>query len=545
MSFTDFDIFDETEITVPFAAAVEEASEEVAEKAQAPLSVRMRKAALWSGLNSFALRLGQFLVGIATAHIFAPHEFGVFAVALTVHAIVVNVSELGVTTSLVRTKDDPGTMAPTVATLAIASSVILTALMFFTAGPIASALGAPGATGPIRIMSATVLLAGLSAVPYALLMRNFRQDKRFIADGSNLLVSTIVVIGLGLAGWGATGLALSYVAGQLVSLVILTLIIAPRYRPGWNRRLVGPILDYSLPLAGASLVTFLLGNVDYIVVGHLLGPIALGLYVLAYNISGWPVSVFGLMINEVALPAFTQAHSAADALPRRTAGALSITAAAALPVSALCLALAHPLVLSVYGHRWSAAAGALAWLGVFGSMRILITLLTNILIAIGRSRAVLWLQLLWIAGLIPAIIVGVKTHGIVGAAVAQEVVAIVTVVPASLVVVSRAGAGPLPLLLRAMVRPFIGALVAGLLAWATTRLLHSSWLELIIGAAVGLAGYVAVAGPWTRRVLAEASSHWDDAHTAPIVGRRDYVGRHGAASKAPTRATARRASQHG
>lgn len=490
------------------------------------MSGQLRSAAVWSGLNSFVLRFAQFFVGVVTARIIAPHQFGVFAVALTVYTVVINVSELGVSAALVRARGDIKRIAPTVATLAVASATVLASAMFLAAGPFASALGAPAAATAIRILSTTVLLAGITAVPYAMLVREFRQDKRFLADGANFAISTTVIIALGLAGFGATALAMANVCGQLASLVLLMIMIRPRFWPGWNRAEAGQILSYSLPLAGASLVTFSINNVDYIVVGHLLGALPLGLYTLAYNISGWPVSVFSLMINEVALPAFAHARDDLKGLPRRARGALSITAAVALPVSAICLALAHPLVTSVYGHRWGDAAPVLALLGVFGSMRIILTLFTNILVALGRSRVVLALQLVWMASLLPGLIVGVSHRGIVGAAIAQEVVALGIVLPLSLVAVSRAGAGSVWRLLASCTRPLLAAAVAGGAAFAGTQLFASGWLQLVVGAILGVAGYLAVAGTWTRRLLQDAASHWnsqDDARPEP-TGR--YVARH-------------------
>lgn len=498
----------------PIVSALPTAHDDVTSGAVAgrrPLSGRMRSAAFWSGINSFVLRLGQFAVGVITARIVAPDQFGVFAVALTVHAVITNVSELGVSAALIRAKGDVGRLAPTIVTLAVCSSAVLTAIMYFSADSLATVLRAPAAANAIRILSITVLLAGLTAVPYALLVREFRQDKRLIADGANFAVSTVFVILLGLSGFGATALALAKVFGQLVSLLVLFALITPRYRPGWNRFEARAALRYSLPLAAASFVTFLLGNVDYIVVGRLLGALSLGFYVLAYNISGWPVSVFSLMINEVVLPAFAHARDDISSLVRRTAGAITITATVAFAVSALCLALARALVIGVYGERWQAAAGALAVLGVFGSMRLLLTLLGNILAALGKSQYVLSIQLVWIAALVPALIVLVSRYGIVGAAIAQEVVAIAVVLPLALCLVSRAGAGGAGLLLRGCARPLVAAALAGATAYAATRLISAPWPQLAVGGVSGLAVYAALVVRPTRKLLREAGTMWNAA----------------------------------
>ena len=326
-------------------------------------------------------------------------------------------------------------------------------------------------------------------------------------------------------GMGATALATSRVAGLLVSLALLYVMITPRYRPGWNRERAREILAFSLPLAGATVITFTLYNADYMVVGHMNGALALGFYTLAYNISGWPVSVFGLVLNEVVLPAFAQAQEDLAGLARRVRGAFAITSAAALPVSALFLALARPLVTALYGTRWAAAAAVLAVLGLFGSMRIVLTLVGNILAGLGRSRQLLVLQFVWIACLVPALIIGVHTRGIVGAATAQEVVSIVIVLPFALWLLARAGAGSGWMIMRACVVPTAGAILAWAVATTITGLVENAWLGLALGSIAGVSAYLAVVYRWLRRQLVQARAHWNegssvqpDAGTAPSHG---------------------------
>src|SRR5262245_49791925 len=74
----------------------------------------LKRGATWSSLSSVSLRLGTFVMGIVAARLIAPEQFGVFTVALTVHAIVINISDIGVGAYLVRYRGDPRRVAPTV-----------------------------------------------------------------------------------------------------------------------------------------------------------------------------------------------------------------------------------------------------------------------------------------------------------------------------------------------------------------------------------------------------------------------------------------------
>ena len=111
----------------------------------------LRRSAAWSTLDVMVGRGGQFAQGVVIARLLAPDDFGVFAVALVVHAIVINVSELGVSAALIRDDDDTvRRSAPTVATIAIVTSFVLGALMAVTAPLLARLLGSPRRPRPSR-----------------------------------------------------------------------------------------------------------------------------------------------------------------------------------------------------------------------------------------------------------------------------------------------------------------------------------------------------------------------------------------------------------
>ena len=471
---------------------------------------KMQRAAAWTGLNSFVLRLAQFAVGVVIARVVAPEQFGVFAVALIVHAIISNISDMGVSAAIVRSDDNLDRIAPTVFTLALASSATLTTVMFLSASPLARVLGAPDAASAIRILSFTILLGGLTSVPYGILVKRFQQGKRFVADVANFAVSTVLVVVLALQGYGADGLAWSKLLGLVVSWLLLVVMIKPRYLPGWRSSEAQAVLAYCLPLAGASVIAFALTNVDSIIVGRMLGPLALGFYALAYNIASWPVSVFGMMINEVALPAFAVARNERASQPAMLATIFSLAAAVALPVSALCLGLSESLVQCVYGVKWMDAAPVLAALGAFGSMRILMTVLTVFLTAVGASRAVLAIQLTWICALVPAVVIGARAHGIVGAGMAQPIVAGFVALPLGLILARRNGGGGLANLLKACVRPLAGVtLVVGWLVLVHV-LTTPGWTQLLVGGLGAGVLYAGSTGLWCRRLLTDVRRLWDD-----------------------------------
>jgi PST family polysaccharide transporter len=166
-------------------------------------------------------------------------------------------------------------------------------------------------------------------------------------------------------------------------------------------------------------------------------------------------------------------------------------------MAAILAPLAVPAVTFVYGTKWLRSASPLALLALFGAMRIVFDLMATFLIARGRSRPVLLVQVAWIAALVPAMIVGVHAWGIVGAGVAHLVVAFAVVLPAYVVVLDRQGVH-LPALVRAAAPPIGAALVAGTAVWACSRVLNVPSSALAVGGSIGVLVYAALLLRWLR-----------------------------------------------
>ncbi|HWK26124.1 MAG TPA: oligosaccharide flippase family protein [Solirubrobacter sp.] len=479
----------------------------------------MTSAAAWSSLGSIVMRLGSFSVGIVAARLIAPDQFGVFAVALTVHAIIVNVSDLGVSAYVVRHRGDLDAVGPTVTTIATISALLLGGAMALAAPWLSAELGSSAAVDPVRVLSLTVVLAGISSVPSAVLTREFRQDRRFLADLLNFVASTAILLGLALLGGGALALAWSRVAGQAVSTLVLFAASPARYRPGFDRRVGRLVVAFGLPLIGSSFVGFLIGNVDYIVVGRLLGAEPLGFYYLAYNAGSWPYVILSPIVASITVAAFSRVRHDRARFADRMSTSMAALLAIGIPANALIVALAHPLVQAIYGATWAPAAAPLAWTAVYGAMRIPADLLTNITIAEGKTRGLLLLQLAYLAVLTPITVASVQLWGAVGAGVAHVVAIGGILLPGFMLILARTTGFGVSRLFAAAARPLAASLVAAVAAHIVADRVGGTWPSLLAGGGTGVVVYIALVASWGRAVAVAARRLWsgvdDPAEDAP------------------------------
>jgi lipopolysaccharide exporter len=465
--------------------------------ATAGLGGQIRRGLAWSTVNNLLLRMGSLALGILLARLLSPEQFGVYAIALAVQAVLMTLADMGLSADLIRC-EDPRRRAPTVAALGLVTGSTLAVVMALTAHQVATLLGSPGAGNVTALLALTLVLAGAGVVPYAMLQREFQQKKLFAIAMVDFTISTVVTITLVAAGWGVISLAIGRIVAQCVTLVLQFRLAGVRPRYALDRSQVRPVVAFGLPVAGANMLSWALLNIDNVVISRVAGPVSLGYYVLAFNISNWPMAAIGQVVRSVALPAFARSRGAER--DRSLATGLAITWAVALPAGLMLAVLSVPLVAFVYGAVWAPSAGVLAALGLFGALRVAFDLFASFLLARGASGAVLWIQGLWFVALIPAMVIGTRLFGINGGGWAHLGIGLAIVLPAYLYAARRTGVD-----LKALAAVVWPPLAAGIPAWLAAHLVaglvQTPVLALVLGGTAGTGVYAVLIFRWLRRAV--------------------------------------------
>ncbi len=458
----------------------------------------VRKGLGWSVINTVTGRLGSLVSGMILARLLTPEDYGAFAVAMVVLTAVLSFNELGVSLAIIRWPDDPARIAPTVNTLSVISSVLLYAVCFAAAPMLANVLSAPDAAGMIRVVCVCVLFDGLTASGAALIARGLYQERRFAVDIIGFLLGTALSVTLATMGLGGWSMIWGLVLTSLLS-GAATLVLTPqRYGFGMDRTVVFRLLRFGGPLAGSSLLLFAMLNIDYVVVGHLLGVEALGLYLMAFNLCSWPVNVISVTVRRVSLATFARAVGAPAQFRRTFLVGLTAILTATLAICVPLALLARPVLRVVYGPQWTPAATTLSLLCVFALGRILVEYAYDYFIARDRNHFNLLIQGIWLVTLIPVLIVGANVAGIAGVGAGQAAVVVFVVLP-----VLFAGLSPdlgVRRLLSAARRPILTSLPVVLICVASLFALSRPLLVLVIGGGAGTLMYVALNMPIVKTI---------------------------------------------
>jgi O-antigen/teichoic acid export membrane protein len=177
----------------------------------------------------------------------------------------------------------------------------------------------------------------------------------------------------------------------------------PVYRFAFDKKIVAEIWRFSRFVAGSSLITLFLSQIDKVVLGHFLSIDEFGTYILAVNIAFVPQVFCGMYGQRVLFPTYSKAYRDDPNSMRRVfheklrrLGPLYCFAVGGL------ISFAPVLIGVMYQDRYAQAAYYLALLSIPSFFALSSIAATEALIAVGEVRATYHANLVRVGWLFPA-----------------------------------------------------------------------------------------------------------------------------------------------
>lgn len=367
-----------------------------------------------------------------------PEAFGLMGIAFTLTVLVGMLTDVGVTSSVVRSDhgDDPAFLRT-----AWVTSIARNALIFLAVCLIAVGLAVwrdalpPGSIyanplTPFFLVGAglQVLVSGFLSMNMALAGRNMRYGRVVaveVAAQATTIPVMVLAYELGAGPWsllvGAGTAALVLVGGSHLA------VPGPRMGFEWRREHFSEIFSFGKWLLIASLFGFVLNRGDQLIFGWLFEEGAFSLYVIA---ALWITAVIGVassLLGKVLYPALAEALRRDPASVDRTYKRLRLLAdAAALSAFVGVVLLIEPFFDLIYDPQYQAAAPIVRLLAV-SFLFLPYRLVSTVILVEGRSRDFTWVTGITAAAMVAFVVAGHALYGetgaIVGFALCQAVAA--------------------------------------------------------------------------------------------------------------------------
>jgi lipopolysaccharide exporter len=466
--------------------------------------------------TSKVLAIGTTLV---LARILAPADFGVVALASLAIGTLQLFGDLGLGGALVVRQDLDEEARGTILTLMLVVSGATAALVAAISPLVGLIFNQPRLAGVLAALSVTVVVGGAAWFYETILQQELEFTVRYKAVLAQGLSGAGVAVTAALAGAGIWSLVAGQLVGSAVYAVALYRLTTNPIRPAFNRTAARSAVRAGRGFLAQGGLAFLELNVDYLVVGRLLGASQLGYYSMAFRVSELPYWAITEPVAKVTFPGFARMRRREETVTRSFLEVLRNVALVASPFGVLVSALAQPFVRTFLGHAWLPMVGSLSVLGLWGTLVHMEATLGWLYNSLGRAGLNARISALSLPPLLVGVVLAAEFGDI-------RTVSLVVLAHAAGVLVVRALVAQyaLEIPLHGQWRAVRPVVCGAALAWAASRVTSNATAalppaaSLASGLAAGLVTYVGVvwllepaavkrAGGQLRRLIGSAPVH--------------------------------------
>lgn len=349
------------------------------------------RGAFWSALNTLIPTSLTALVFVVTSRYLSPSDFGLVALATS---IVLFASGFGPTAfgeALIQQQVIRRSHLDTVFWLALGSAALIYAGMLVASPFLASAMGQVDIVALVSIIGLKLFFDLAAMVPNALISRTMSFHWATVRTAIATVISSIVALGLIVAGYGLWAIAIAQIASAVAS--CLAAFWGAHWRPGLNirRASLRDLAHYGIFASANRFLQTM--NLDQMIIGTLVNPAALGIYnfarrllqMLNDTVSGGLTSVTHVLLSSL------QGDQARvrQAFMLATFGCSLV----AFPAFIGLAAVAPDAIPVIFGPQWGEAIWPVRFFSVIGVMGSIGVIQASLINSQGKAQWWFYYQL--------------------------------------------------------------------------------------------------------------------------------------------------------
>ncbi|GGH18183.1 lipopolysaccharide biosynthesis protein [Mucilaginibacter phyllosphaerae] len=375
----------------------------------------------WTFLQLIVNQSFAFILKLILAKLLYPNQFGLVGMAAVFTGFVQVLNDLGIGAALVQRKKDQlrNEHYHTAFWTGVIWSVLLFAIMSLAVAPLAAHFyNEPLLKAIIPVLSIGILMSPVNLVHKAQLSKQMSFKKLAFIDNASNIAAGIIAFAMAWYGAGVWALVFNSVATVFFAMPLF--FNATGWKPAFvfEKQAFKEVFGFGAYATGSNIMNYLYNNLDYLLIGKLLGASALGVYTLAFVLTDTFRSRLMSVINSVMYPLYGNRQTDFESLKRYYLKVVLFNCLFIFPIMLFFVMEGGPFITHVFGLKWQQTVGPLQILALSVMLHILVSGNTALLRGIGRPGLEMKQQLLKAAIFLPTLALGIYYYGLMGAAVA-------------------------------------------------------------------------------------------------------------------------------
>lgn len=347
--------------------------------------------------SNLTVRVLGYLYRVIAGRMLTPYEFGILNLALPIQYMVIVLSSSGIAPAISKfVSEHEAKKDVKKRDLVISSSLVFYTLLgtvfglvFYLASPYVGLylFNDEHVVGPLKIASVALPFGILVAV-YTGIFQGF---KRMEYMGGTLVLEQILRIGFAVLLMSISFSAVNAILGSTLGFIAVLPAAYMLFRrmglriSRYSFDEFKKVFRFSLPVSATALASFTLAYIDILLLGHFLSAEEVGIYSAASPTSRL-VMAFSAALYAVMLPSISEINAKRDSaqLKKYVGYAYKLSVAILLPVTLVSVLLSEPIITTLFGASYAAAATSFEILVVGTAFLGIFTLNSSIFQGVGK-----------------------------------------------------------------------------------------------------------------------------------------------------------------
>ena len=311
------------------------------------------RGALWQLLGGGWQTVVQLGASAVLARVLEPRDFGIMGMAVLARGLIARMGLLSAGAGVIAKKDVSQDDLSTAFWMRATLQFVMFIITFATASLVARFFNCPELTAVMRAVSFLFFFTAISATPATLLRKELRFGTVKIIEGAEFALqsgATIVFAVVFDQGYWAL------VEGMLIGRAVgsIATVVCARWLPSFrfSRESFRYMFRYAINGLGATLVFYVHANIDYLLVGKILGPVSLGFYEYAFRIPHMILNRVSRPVGAVLFPTLAKTRQSDERLAAGFCKMARYTAMIIFPLLGGLAVVARPAIIVLWSAKW-------------------------------------------------------------------------------------------------------------------------------------------------------------------------------------------------
>jgi O-antigen/teichoic acid export membrane protein len=380
----------------------------------------------WTGFSSIVIAILQLVQLSILARYLEPSDFGLMAIVSVVIGFSALFMDMGISSAIIHKQDISHKQLSSLYWLNILAGTVLFIIVYFSSSMIAQYYNEMKILPLIQLLALTFFISAVGNQYRILNQKKLLFNRLAKVEVISALAGFIVAVVCAINGYGVYSLVYATLVNVSFSNLIFMLLGLKEHKPSliYKHSEIKSLISFGLFQMGERSINYFNSQFDTILIGKLLGIEALGIYSVAKNLVMKPAQIISPIITKVTFPIMATIQNDTNQLKSIYLKTINYLCSVNFPIYMAIVVLAEPLVLFLFGEKWTESVVILQILSFYFMFRSIGNPIGSLQLAKGRAD----LGFYWNLGLfmfIPLAIYMGSFYGLVGVSLSLLILQIV------------------------------------------------------------------------------------------------------------------------